>query len=152
MYQHYRTKTVSVEDLDRLLEQADVEAARLGGLAGLIVADQVDRADDAELDTYVMDLLDRLCEPDDEDPHRYSRIDGYDVLRAVDERGLMLGTIYECPGRSEKVIELDGEAHSDAQAWATVSAFPAWVRERYRKLILADTAVGAPQLDRNASA
>jgi hypothetical protein len=145
MYQHYTSKTVSGEELDRLLGQAAAQERERGLYADLIVVEEVGNADDAAIDRCVINLLDALCEPSDGDVCRYALVDGGDVLQAVDELGLTLGTVYECAERDDKVIKLDDQAHSDAQAWATVSALPSWVQERYRKLVVvADAAKERP--------
>jgi hypothetical protein len=51
---------------------------------------------------------------------------------------LVIATVYQSLGREERVIELDYQAHADAQAWAIVAALPAWVTERYRRLVATD--------------
>jgi hypothetical protein len=140
MYQHYTSKTVSSEELDRLLDQAAAQERERGLYADLIVAEEVGDVDDEGIDRCLISLLDALCEPSDDDVLRHALVDGGDVVQAVDDLGLMLGTVYECAEREDKVIKLDDQAHSDAQAWATVSALPGWVQERYRRLVLEDTA------------
>lgn len=142
MYQHYQSKTVSSDELDDLLRRVARQQGQYGRFASMIVADEVSEADDDEIDAWLMGLLDLLCLPDEDERWSCPSISGLDVIAAVDQLGLTLGTVYETPQRDEKVIELDTEVETDAQAWATVAALPDWVQERYGKLVRAGVARG----------
>jgi hypothetical protein len=140
MFQHYRTEIVSDEALETLLGAADADAdddeARY---RRYVTAEQVDADEDYAVDVWIFGLLDVLAFPDDDEYGRPG-IGADDVLAAADECGLVIATVYQSLGREERVIELDYEAHADAQAWAIVAALPAWVPERYRRLVATDLA------------
>lgn len=138
MYRHYQRKTVNSEELDRLLKRAGEEEAQHGGLASVLLADEGHQADDQEIDEQLTPLLDALCLPAEDERWHSPGISAADVITAIDELGFALATIYEAHNRQEKVIVLDDECETDAQAWAMVGTLPGWVRERYRKLVLGD--------------
>lgn len=142
VYEHYRSKTVSSEELDQLIARAEAEKARNHAFASIIVADYIENEEDEEIDSWLMCLLDLLCEPDIDERRSCPSVIGQDVIAATDELGLTLGTVYDAPDREERVIELDTEAESDAQAWATMAALPDWLTWRYRKLVRAGVAAG----------
>ena len=131
MFQHYRTEIVSDEALETLLGAADAEADE-SRYRRYVTDEQLDADEDYAVDGWIVGLLDVLALPD-EDEYGRPGIGADDVLAAADECGLVIATVYQSLGREERVIELDYEAHADAQAWAIVATLPAWVTERYRR-------------------
>jgi hypothetical protein len=134
MFQHYRTEIVNDEALETLVRAADADESRY---PRYVTAEQVDAEEDDAVDGWIFGLLDFLALPEDDEYWRPG-IGPDDVLLAADERGLVIATVYQSLGREERVIELDYEAHADAQAWAIVAALPARVTQRYRRLVVAD--------------
>jgi hypothetical protein len=133
MFQHYRTEIVSDETLETLVRAADADESHY---PRYVTAEQVDAEEDDAVDGWIFGLLDFLALPEDDEYWRPG-IGPDDVLAAADERGLVIATVYQSFGREEQVIELDYEAHDDAQG-AIVAALPARVTQRYRRLVVAD--------------
>jgi hypothetical protein len=132
MYQHFHTKTVSDEDLDRMLAEADADEEASNRTPRFVVA-EADLAEDEQIHRAVEHVLDYLADAGRDD-HRRS-IGGHDLMRAIDACGLVLGTVFESRRRPYKIVELDYDACADAEAWAAVADLPDWVVYRYRKLV-----------------
>jgi nitroreductase len=132
MYRQYQSRTVSDEDLDRMLATADAAEEACNREPRFVVA-EVDVADDDEINGAVQHVLDYVADAS-RDEHRRN-IDGHDLLRAADACGLMLGTVFESPCRPYKIVQLDYDVCTDAIAWAAIADLPGWVAHRYNKLV-----------------
>lgn len=127
--QALRRKTVSSEELDRLI--ATVEADEEEG----VVTDEIERYnDDQEIDELLMNHLETVCYQEERNIPNPS---GPDIIDAVDALGLKLATIYRAEGREDMVVVIDGQAETDALVWAMVSYLPDWITSRYGNLMAA---------------
>lgn len=146
MYLHYRSSTVSDEELDRMTAQADAE--KNDPWPQFVVVEDMDVVDDDTIDDRIAYVLDRLADSDEDERWRRehglpicgANLDGHDLLRAADECGLVLGTVFDSAHRFDMVVALDDDACTDAAAWATTAQLPGWVLERYRKLVVKEFA------------
>jgi hypothetical protein len=135
MLQQYRERSVTNEELDRLL--ALTQDRRKGRTPELVRIKRRKSLEDSSVHEQLVRLfVMRYWDTEDEWRRNHClhveslEFDGWDLLTEASLHGVVLGTVVHAPDRDAWVVELDWEACKLAAAYTILEAVPQWVMAR----------------------